>query len=378
MDPFESFRHEFPVYRECVYVNHAAVSPHPVWREENMEAWWQSRAHSPVDVYPGIVKTRDAMLDGIGRLIGTSRRDRIALLTNTSQGLNIVASGLEWKAGDRILLNRAEFPANIYPFLHLERLGVRIDWLDVPDGLVTPEAVEHMLHRRTRLVALSHVQFLHGTRADLATIGTLCRERGILLVVDGIQGVGVAPMDVEEWGIDALACGGHKWLMWPMGVAFLYLSEQMMEAVTPAHVGWLSVQNAWDLFNYRLELLEDAGRFELGTQNWMGITLAAPMLERFLELGVDHIHGRVLETTGYLMDGLSDAGFDLVTPRDDDQRAGIVTIRIEEAPAVLDHLSELGVHAAVREGLVRFAPHCANNRADMDQIVDAMIKWRED
>jgi len=370
---FESFRDRFPAYREGVYVNHAAISPVCDLAWDAADNYLHMRSSLPVDIYPDIEQVRQQFVGNIAALIGARASEAIALVQNTSHGLNVVASGIKWAHGDRILLVRNEFPANVYPFLNLESQGVIIDWVD-PDenGCVTADMVAAALKSRTRLFSISHVQFLSGFKADLHEIGRVCKEKDIIFVVDGIQGVGVSELNVEKDGIDALACGGHKWLMWPMGVAFLYLSPALLEQLRPVHAGWLSVRNAWDLFDYRLDFVDSAGRFELGTMNWMGISMAAPMLAAFLDLGISEIERRVLSLTGRLIDGLSDQGLEVVTPRENRERAGIVSIRLDEADRVLQELVDRDIFAAVREGVLRFSPHMTNNEADIDQIVTVM------
>lgn len=370
---FHRFRSHFPAYAEGVYVNHAAISPVSdlVW--DAAERYLQARSMLPVDIYPDIEQVREQFVRDIATLLGASGTETIALTQNTSHGLNVVASGLEWRHGDRILLVKNEFPANIYPFLNLESQGVMVDWIE-PDaaGRVTPDMVQAAITDHTRLFSISQVQFLGGYRADLSAMGRICREQDVFFVVDGIQGVGVSPLHVEQDEIDALACGGHKWLMWPMGVAFLYLSPRLMERLRPVHAGWLSVRNAWDLFDYRLDFVDSAGRFELGTLNWMGISMAAPMLARFHELGLRNINHRILDLTGRLMDGLADQELDLVTPRENNERAGIVSIRLTDPEQTLAELTERDIFAAVREGVLRFSVHATNNEADVDRILAAM------
>ena len=221
-----------------------------------------------------MVDLRSALKAGLARFLGAASPDFLTLTTNTTHGLNTIASGLPWREGDRVLLNRMEFPANIYPFLNLERFGVGVDWAESVDGRLPLETVAAKVTPATRLVSISFVQFLNGYKADLAALGAFCRGRGIWLVVDGIQGLGAVPFDLAETPVDALAAGGAKWLMWPMGTGFLYLSPKMLDAVQPAHAGWLGVQDAWNFRDYELKFLDTAERFEGGTLNWMGLSLA--------------------------------------------------------------------------------------------------------
>lgn len=324
------------------------------------------------DHYQQMVDLRAGLKAGLARFLGASSPDLLTLTANTTQGLNTIASGLPWKEGDRVLLNRMEFPANIYPFLNLERLGVAVDWVETADGRLPLEAFTSRITPDTRLVAVSFVQFLNGFKADLAALGAYCRDHGIWLVVDGIQGLGAVPFDLQETPVDALAAGGAKWLMWPMGTGILYLSPAMLDAIRPAHAGWLGVQDAWNFREYELKFLDTAERFEGGTLNWMGLSLARQRMDRFLALGRDAIWARVRHLTDCLIDGLQMHGVEIVTPLEPGARSGIVSIRVAGPESVLQHLADAGVVISLREGILRFSPHCGNTYEDIDGALEAL------
>lgn len=319
-----------------------------------------------------MVEMRTALKAGLASFLGAPSPDLLALTGNTTQGLNIVAGGLPWKAGDRILLNRMEFPANIYPFLNLERLGVTVDWADPVEGRLPLEVFAARVTPRTRLIAISFVQFLNGYRADLGALGVFCRDRGIWLVVDGIQGVGAVPFDLAETPVDALACGGAKWLMWPMGTGFVYLGPRMLEAVQPVQAGWLGVKDAWNFRDYRLDFLDTAERFEGGTLNWMGLSLAGRRVDRFLALGRESIWTRVRALADRLANGLQALGVEMLSPMEAGTRSGIVSIRVPSPERVHERLADSRVVLSLREGVLRFSPHVGNNDEDVDRALEAL------
>ncbi len=372
MRSFDAFRAAFPAYRDSVYLNHAATSPASESDRAVLEAWW-SRAARPVEEqYQQWVEMRAALKADIARFIGAASADLITLTGNTTHGLNIAAAGLAWEPGDRVLLNRMEFPANIYPFLNLERLGVAVDWADPVDGRLPLEAWVGKVTARTRLVSVSLVQFLNGFTADLAALGAFCRDRGIWLVVDGIQGVGAIPFDLATTPVDALSCGGAKWMMWPQGTGFLYLSPALLEAVRPVHAGWLGVKDAWNFHDYRLEFLDTAERFEGGTLNWLGYSLAFERMKQFLRLGREAIWARVRRLADRLADGFQALGAEIVTPLAPRERSGIVTIRVPEPEQVLQRLTAAGIVLSLREGVLRFSPHVGNTEEDIDCALEAL------
>ena len=155
----------------------------------------------------------------IGEMINCSG-DRIAFLDNTTNGIIWLAQGIDWKAGDRIILNDVEFPANVYPFLQLKEKGVEIDFIKSTNGIVTAEEIINAIHPRTKLISISFVQFLSGYRIDLEKIGKVCKEKGIIFSVDAIQGLGAVRLDVEKFNIDFLAKRNAEMASGIAGISF--------------------------------------------------------------------------------------------------------------------------------------------------------------
>ncbi|MCP4213169.1 MAG: aminotransferase class V-fold PLP-dependent enzyme [bacterium] len=373
-EKFLEFRGKFPAYNQGVYMNHAAVSPLSEDVKNTFLNYWDKRAHMPVDIYPGFQGVKKELKSMLCRLINGDSTEEFALVPNTSTGLNMIASGLKWKAGDRVILNTMEFPANIYPFLKLKKQGVEIDWVNPVEGKVIPGDIEKLATERTRMVAISFVQFINGFKADLETIGNFCRDRNIWFVVDGIQGTGAVPIDVQKCKIDAFVNGGHKWLMWPMGLGFLYASRRMLAHMEPAFAGWLSVKESWNLFEYELDFLDNAEKFETGTLNFVGMYAAHSTLSRLMDLGVEDIHQRVLMLTDRLLEGFKALDLDVVTPEDKESRSGIVSIKAPNPEELFKKMMDANIVGAVREGITRFAPHCGNTMEDVEVVLDFMKK----
>ncbi|NQT27782.1 aminotransferase class V-fold PLP-dependent enzyme [candidate division KSB1 bacterium] len=371
-DQFQTFRKIFPAYDEGIYVNHAAVSPFSTLTRDVLQKYWENRAHFPVDVYPDILEKMQRLKFQITGLIHAESADQIVLMPNTGYGLNAIATGLKWKPGDHILLIRDEFPTNIYPFLNLEKQGVLIDWIEPVNSQITPEMIHKQLHPNTRMLSISFVQFLTGFRADLEAIGQLCRDQNIFFIVDGIQGTGVCPIDVQKWQVDGWACGGHKWLMWPMGTGFLYVSPRLLDQLQPAYAGWVSVKNAWNMLDYNLDFLESADKFTVGGQNFMGFSVAETILNKFVDLDVVQIHTRIEALTTQLIEALKELPVQLLTPKDPNLRAGIVSLRISNPDTIQKKLQEQGIIAAARGDVLRFSPHCTNQIDEMDRIVEVL------
>jgi selenocysteine lyase/cysteine desulfurase len=358
-----------------IYLNHAGTGPVSSKIMNAMSSYFIERSSGAIDTVstdlPRMAECR--ML--IRRLINAEGTDRIAFTTNTSDALNIAAAGLPWKSGDRILLNRAEFPANVYPYHNLRTHGVEIDFLETPDGVVTPELIAGGIRERTRLVGLSAVQYLSGYRSDLAAVGEICRNRGILFVVDGIQAVGAVQIDVQGMKIDALAAGGQKWQMAGQGIGFLYVTEELQNRIRPAHFGWLGVREPMDYSNLRQDPADTARRFETGTQNIPGIWGMHAALSTLLEFGLKEIEDQIMKLTRTLIDGFRETdGVSMYSPDDDRQRAGIVTITLPDAvdpKNVFTMLAAQEITTGLRQSKLRYSPHFYMSQEEMEATIEA-------
>lgn len=361
-DTLKRARSLFPHTAQArIYLNHAGTSPLSVRVVEAIARYLRERSEGTIETYQDDLPMVDECKGFVRDIIGAESADRIALVANTSDAINIIASGIPWRTGDRILLNTAEFPANVWPWLNLKRHGVRLDFIPSPDGKVTIDRILDGLTPRTRLLALSAVQFLSGFRADLATIGEICRSRGIIFTVDGIQAVGAVRVNVQKMKIDALAAGGQKWQMAPHGTGFLYVSEELQSIVQQASLGWLAVANPWDFRNFDQPLAAGAARYEGGSKVMPGLRGMHAALATLLEFGLPAIESHLLALTGALLGALRAIdGVTVFTPDEPDERAGIVTIRLPagiDAAAVFDGLLRENITVALREGMLRYSPH---------------------
>lgn len=360
--------------RGQIYLNHAGTSPLSERVVAAMQEHLRERSRGMLETYPLDLDMVRRLRESVRRLINAESPRRVAFQPNTSDALNIVAAGIPWKTGDRVLLNDQEFPANVYPYLNLKRHGVELDFVGSRNGMILADDIESALSPRTRLVAISAVQFLSGHRAALEAIGNLCRDRGIIFAVDGIQAVGAVRIDVQRMKIDALAAGAQKWQMGPHGSGFLYVTEDLQSRIHQQYLGWLGVHDPWDFRNYTQPLATSARRFEGGSLNMPGLWGMDAALSLLLEVGMEVIEDHLLMLTRILMDGLRIIpGITLITPSDDESRAGIVSIQLParaDGDAVFNRMQHDGVTVAVREGKLRYSPHFYNTPEEMTGVVD--------
>jgi len=358
-----------------IFLNHAGTSPLSIRVVKAMQEYLSDRSEGKIDTYFSDVPMVAATKAFIAQIINAESPDRIALSANTTDAINIVATGLPWKSGDRILLNSAEFPANVWPYLHLRRLGVEIDSIPSINGVVTPEMIDSAITPRTKLLGLSAVQFLSGFRSNLDAIGELCRQHNIVFAVDGIQAVGAVRLDVQHLKIDALSAGGEKWQMSPHGTGFLYITEQLQSRAQHAALGWLAVKEPWEFYNFSQPVATTARRYEGGSQIMPSLWGMHAALSTLLEFGTDAIESHILALTRILCERLlAIPGVTLITPLENSRRAGIVTVEPPEGldvGAILNALVGRNIHPAVREGKIRYSPHFYNTPDEMETTAAA-------
>lgn len=365
----------FPYLKnEIIYFNHAATGPFSLLVVDRLNDLLKEKSEKKIDDFESFVKVMIETKSLLAEMINC-KDDRIAFVDNTTNGLIMLANSINWKKGDRILLNDFEFPANIYPFLNLQRLGVEIDFVKSENGIVTSDQIISAIKPTTKLISVSFVQFLSGYKIDLEKIGNYCRTNNIIFCVDGIQGIGALQIDVVKSKIDFLSCGTQKWLLGMQGLAFIFIDEELQKKIIPANVGWLSVNDAWNLLDYKLDLKSNADVFQTGTLNSFGIYALNESLKLFKNYGFANIETEVINNSEYFISKLKEKNIKcLLTDCDESELSGIVTIRIENAEKVFNNLEQKKIICSLREGLMRFSPHFYNTSQEIDLVVDELQK----
>lgn len=377
--PLPDLGAEFPRTGDApIYCNAAATGPLPARTVRVLDEWTRLRAEPwriTLEDEFGTLATARARC---AALIGATP-DEIAIVPNTSTALNVAAQVLPIPRDRVVLGHDGEFPANVYPWMAMRRHGgPRLEQLPLADGLPDHDALVARLDRGdVGAVAISWVSFVSGDRADLARIGTACRARGIWFVVDAIQGVGAAPLDVRAAGVDLLACGAQKWLLSPWGSGFLYVRRELVAQLEPRTVGWLAMAGAEDfsrMLDYDFRFAADARRFEVATIPYQDAAGMVASLGLLLELGPERVHARIAELTERLIAAVDDApALTLLTPRDPDHRAGIVSFRAPDAAALSARLDAARVvHSLRGDAVVRLSPHVYNTLEEMERIAQVL------
>jgi cysteine desulfurase / selenocysteine lyase len=357
-----------------IYFNHAAIGPWSSLALNRINKYSTQRSGEKIENYPFTVKWNASAKEKLGKIIGAPS-ERIAWVDNVSNGINILAQGLDWKTGDRILLNDLEFPSNVYPFLNLKKLGVEIDIVKTHDGICDIDEIEKAVTTKTKLISISLVQFLSGYRASIDAIGEMCRNKKIIFSVDAIQATGAVQIDVVKSKIDFLSGGSQKWLMSSQGVSYIYLTEELQARMDQKNVGWTSVKDTWNLLDYNLILRDTADTFQNGTMNALGISIFEAVLNMFIDFGMQNVEQRVLENTDYFINRLTEIGIQpILKSIAEKNRAGIVSFKHEDAQKIFEQLEGKRIYTAVREGMLRISPHFYNTKDEIDRLVDELKK----
>jgi cysteine desulfurase/selenocysteine lyase len=351
---------EFDLAPELLYLNHAAVSPWPKRTVEAVRRFADENGRLGSRNYPHWVATERRLKERLAGLIGAGGPGEITLAKSTSEALSMIAWGLHWETGDNVVGITQEFPSNRVVWESLARIGVKWRALDLDNAGTDPEAeLMALCDERTRIVAVSWVQYARGLRLDLERLGRLCRDRGFLLCVDGIQGLGALPFDLARMPVDFLVADGHKWLLGPEGLALFYCNPALSGHLTLHQFGWHMVADMSDFDRRDWQPADDARRFECGSPNMLGIHALDASLSLIDEKGIAAIEQAVAERIARL-ETLADAqGFELLSPREPSRRAGILTLRVPnvDQQALYKALMSQGLMCASRGGGIRLSPH---------------------
>jgi selenocysteine lyase/cysteine desulfurase len=380
----QSVRDQFPGTQHWAYFDVAARGLLPVPSREAVDRYFDS-----LSMYGGdkaeMFQVVESARAKFARLIGTEA-DEIAITKNVSEGINIVATAYPWKSGDKVILcAEREHPNNIYIWQHLaHRYGIEVVVVPSRGDLIVAEDLIGKIDARTRMVSVSSVSFHPGLKTDIDALGEACTAKDVLLLVDGVQSVGVSHVDVSRTKMDALVVSTQKGLLGLYGLGFLYVRRAWAERLEPAYLARFGVDlgdaHEADGGISAYKLMGGARRFDLGNYNFTGATAVDRSLDLILDLGTEAIERHVRALTQRMVEGFVEAGLPVVGAPYGGHFANMVTVspkaddadfnvRLEQA------LAGEKVKLSIRRNALRFSSHCYNTAEEVDAVVDAVRRF---
>lgn len=362
---------EFDLPPALLHLNHAAIGPWPRRTCDAVRRFAEENATLGSRHYPRWQATEQRLRERLARLIGAASADDIALAKSTSEALSIIAHGLDWQSGDGVVGIAEEFPSNRIVWESLADRGVTWRALKLSESRSPEEDLLALCDTRTRLMAVSWVQYARGQRLNLEQLGAACRQRGILLCVDAIQGLGALPFDLARMPADFVVADAHKWLLGPEGIALFYCRPEWRAQLRLHQFGWHMVEHLGEFDRTDWQPAASARRFECGSPNMLGVHAFEASLSLLEEVGLNRIEQAITERIDHLIALIDAQGFELLSPRAPERRAGIVTFRVPGIdPAVLwPAVMEQNLLCAARGGGIRFSPHGHTSVEQLDQAV---------
>lgn len=359
----------FPVTNHCIFLNNAAESPlnNPV--ADRLSEFMKLAGDTPhLKPFP-----RKSVQPLLAQILG-GRPDEYALVTSTGLGIGTVAAGYDWQSGDNIVVPADEHWNNTFPWLALRQKGVDVRLVPMDDqNRVSVKSIEKHVDDNTRMLAIAAVRHNTGFRADVKQLGNLARRHNALFVVDGVQAAGMVPVNVEEEGIDVLACAGFKWLLGMHGTGFLYIKKKIMKKISPVLPGMFAAEDNLRELKYH----PDARRYETGTLAYSLFHAWTAGLELILEIGVDNIYQRVMDLTDHLIKGLKAQNISVLSPVEHmDERSAIITMTMGSDGKnrnFADRLKSKNIVIATKPGVCRISPNFYNTHGEIADFLDAMV-----
>jgi selenocysteine lyase/cysteine desulfurase len=367
---WDDIRKQFPVTDKLAYLNSAAAGPVSRRSAEAASGYYEKMMSDGDVHWNRWLADRETIRNKIASFIN-AEPDEIAFTTNTSSGMNVIVDALEDRG--EVISSELEFPVTTLPWMH-RRIPVHL--LPATDGKLRIEDIRKAITEKTGVIALSHVQFSNGFRIDPEAVGTIKGNHA--LVINASQSAGAFELDVKRMKIDALCATGHKWMLAGYGSGFVYLSRELLGKSRPRSIGWLSVEQPFEMRNDEFRPRHDAAaRVELGCPHFAGIFSLGAAVDLMTECGTANIQARVLELNRLLTSRLTANGWKVLSPiRDDSVRSGETLVEVERPSEVARHLFRRGVVVTEKAQGIRVATHFFNSEQDVERLIAGLKEMR--
>ena len=374
---WQQMRQQMPAASTVAYFDHAAVGPITGPAQEAIGQWATQAAEQGGLAWLQWDRRLEQVRERAAGLIGADSRE-VAFVANTTTGISLVAEGLSWEPGDNVVTLANEFPSNLYPWMNLHARGVETRRVPVDGAAVDLNRIMEACNERTRLISASWVSYLSGWRLNVAELVQAAHDRDILVFLDGIQGLGVFPLNVGQIPVDFMAADGHKWMLGPEGAGLLYIRHDCLDLLRPLGVGWHSVNHAHDFSRIEMDWRDGAARYEGGSQNMVGVIGLGASLDMLASYGLgcnaSLLASRVLEVAELASERLVSLGADIVSCQEGPHRSGIISFDLpgRDLTAARRRAAANGVILSCRGGLLRISPHAYVNEEDIERLIEAL------
>jgi selenocysteine lyase/cysteine desulfurase len=372
---------DFSLISGHTWLNVASEGPLPRQADKALQEaiQWKSAPH--LLTIPKFQMVPLELKETISRLIHVERDD-VILGNSATYGLHLLSHGLEFKAGDEIILLQNDFPTDILPWLSLQQKGVVIHQLKAQKHVLTPLEIEKAINHRTKAVCLPLIHSFTGFKQDIKAIGKLCRSHDILCVVNLSQAAGAFEIDLRQWEVDAVVCAGYKWLLGPYGTGFCWIKKEVRQQLNYAQNYWISLMDEGSLNTEGAITLKDdhtARRYDVfGTANFFNYVPWVASIKYLLSIGLDNVHQHNQALVDQIIDGLDEERFSLISPRPKKERTNIVVFSYKDA-SQNSHLCEFlkgkGFYLALWKNKLRVSPHLYNTSQEIEGLLAALNNY---
>lgn len=360
-------RKDFPITERCIYLDHASGGPIPRPVYEKLPQYHNEHFTQADFAWPKWMERKEEVRRKAAKFINADPSE-VTFISSTSQGINLIADMVA-KSG-KILTNSCEFPSSTIPFVYRKS---KIVWQKPENGRISLETLKKKLSG-TQTVLSSWVQYGTGFRQDLETLGKIKGSR--FFIVNATQGFGALKPDVQKWNCDFLCTNSYKWMMAGYGSGILYVRKKILDKFKPSFVSWRSMEDPEIMDNKKIQVRKDAARYEIGCPSFPMIFAVGAALDYFSQIGAEKIEKRVLELSGFAVQGLKKAGFEVVTPEAEKDRAGIVIFKAKDPEKLRNKLLAEKIYLSVRGGAMRIAPHFYNSFEDLETFIKKAVSHR--
>ncbi len=372
----------FPGLKGTTYLNSAGITPIPATTMARMKKEFEKNFEQ-MCLDPDDEAYLKEFRRSAASLI-TAKKEEIAFATSTTAGIWLFANSVKWKRGDNIVLADVEYPSNVLPWVKVANAnGVDVKVVKSDNGLVPMESIEKAVDRNTRVLPISLVEFSSGQRFNIKHLSEICEKSGTLLFFDAIQALGAIKVDVKKADIAGISAGGYKWLCGPRGSAVLYVSSKHCDELSPISAHWRTIQGSQqkDLWSRvvgggslapdSVRTCSDASAYEFSTEETIQMAGLATSMRFLSSIGTSRIEERIARLNDFMLFRLDELGFNVLTPRARDERAGIVSFygnkRVETVDESERVAKDLGkIKLVVRGGVFRSSAHFFNTKQDLE------------